>query len=49
MASPVQEPRAAKDGKKVPALPVPKSDFYHVTECLNEAEQDMMRKVRALM
>jgi alkylation response protein AidB-like acyl-CoA dehydrogenase len=33
----------------MPALPVPNSDFYQVTECLNDAERDMLQKVRAFM
>jgi alkylation response protein AidB-like acyl-CoA dehydrogenase len=28
---------------------VPDSDFYQVTECLNEAERDILRQVRAFM
>src|SRR5258708_2346888 len=30
-------------------LPAPNSDFYHVAECLNEAEQAKIKQVRAFM
>jgi hypothetical protein len=43
MASPAQEVGTAKASKKPPLLTVPDSDFYQVTECLNEAERDMRR------
>src|SRR6201997_3889632 len=38
---------APKDVKK--ALPAPNSDFYEVTECLNETELATLKQVRAFM
>jgi alkylation response protein AidB-like acyl-CoA dehydrogenase len=39
-----------QDSKKTsPPLPAPDSDFYMVTECLNEADQAILKKVRAFM
>src|ERR1700691_1681930 len=30
-------------------LPKPNGDFYQVTECLNDAERDILKQVRAFM
>jgi hypothetical protein len=30
-------------------LPAPNSDFYQVTDCLNDAEREILHKVRAFM
>ena len=49
MASLAQEVGTARAGKKPPPLPLPNSDFYQVTDCLNEAERDTLRRVRAFM
>src|SRR6202451_2416962 len=38
-----------QDGKRTSPLPAPNGDFYQVTECLNDVERDILRKVRALM
>ncbi|MEA2681592.1 MAG: glutaryl-CoA dehydrogenase, partial [Candidatus Binataceae bacterium] len=32
-----------------PALPAPDTDFYQVTEALNQAELDILQQVRAFM
>jgi glutaryl-CoA dehydrogenase len=31
------------------ALPTPNGDFYQVTECLNDAERDTLKRIRAFM
>jgi alkylation response protein AidB-like acyl-CoA dehydrogenase len=49
MASSTSDVTAAKDKKKPAVLPAPNSDFYQVTECLNDAEREILRKVRAFM
>src|ERR1700734_2009481 len=38
-----------QDGKRTSPLPAPNGDFYQVTECLNDVERDILRKVRAFM
>src|SRR6202050_5966092 len=38
-----------QDGKRTSPLPAPNGDFYQVTECLNDVEVDILRKVRAFM
>jgi glutaryl-CoA dehydrogenase len=38
-----------KDLKKPKSLPAPNSDFYHVFDLLNKAEQEKILKVRAFM
>src|ERR1700678_3667570 len=38
-----------KDGKRTSSLSAPNGDFYQVTECLNDVERDILRKVRAFM
>jgi glutaryl-CoA dehydrogenase len=49
MASPTKDASAVKDVKKPVELPAPNSDFYQVTECLSDAERDVLRRVRAFM
>jgi alkylation response protein AidB-like acyl-CoA dehydrogenase len=49
MAIPTKDISAAKDIKKAVALPAPNGDFYQVTECLNEAERDILKQVRAFL
>jgi alkylation response protein AidB-like acyl-CoA dehydrogenase len=38
-----------KPTASVPSLPAPDTDFYRVTECLDEAELDILKQVRAFM
>src|ERR1700677_711631 len=38
-----------QDGKRTSPLPAPNGDFYQVTECLNDVERNILRKVRAFM
>jgi alkylation response protein AidB-like acyl-CoA dehydrogenase len=38
-----------KPTASVPSLPAPDTDFYRVTECLAEAELDILKQVRAFM
>jgi len=47
MPETVQDTTQSKDVKK--ALPAPNSDFYEVTECLNETELATLKQVRAFM
>src|SRR6202050_4860616 len=38
-----------QDGKRTSPLPAPNGDFYQVTECLNDAEREILKQVRAFM
>jgi glutaryl-CoA dehydrogenase len=49
MASPTKDASAEKEVKKPVEVPVPNSDFYQVTECLSDAERDLLKRVRAFM
>jgi glutaryl-CoA dehydrogenase len=49
MAAIAKDASAGKDIKKPAALPAPNSDFYQITECLSEAERDLLKRVRAFM
>jgi len=49
MAAIAKDASPGKDIKKPVALPAPNSDFYQITECLSEAERDLLKRVRAFM
>src|ERR1700690_4164425 len=49
MASPTKDASAVKDVRKPVELPTPNSDFYQVTECLSDAERDLLKRVRTFM
>jgi glutaryl-CoA dehydrogenase len=49
MSTTVNGAPTAKDLKKPRSLPAPNSDFYHVFDLLNKAEQEKILKVRAFM
>src|SRR6202043_1353215 len=38
-----------KTPKTPPVLPAPNGDFYQVTECLSDAERDILKQVRSFM